>query len=152
MEIIEKIKNVAEKPISGRLNLMQFKKQKEKALEHKRVCEDVLAFHSVNPSMPMYAILSVGISAGAFKSCEFDKGYKKFDKEKTETILAMALAYNERMGIKGKPSDVVWRLCLKYYNKKSHNLNDFLADLEKAEVMDGKRGHFNELCKNIGIC
>ena len=145
------IREVAVNPINGRLNLVQYKKQKEKALIHKNVCEKVVNFADNNPFMPFYAILAVGVGSGSFKTSEYNKGYKTFDENKTLACLEMAKAYNDKMGIKGKPSDVVWRLVNKYYNKVSHKVDDFMNSINKAELADGNRGHFNELCKNVGI-
>lgn len=145
------IRTTAMNPINGKLNLVQYKNEKKKALVHKGVCESVVAFADANPMMPFYAILAVGVGSGSFKMDEYKKGYKFFNADKASTCLAMANAYNKHMNIKGKPSDVVWRLVNKYYNKVSHNVDDFKAALSKAKVADGDRGHFSELCANIGI-
>ena len=149
--IFEKVNEVAVNRLNGKYNLVQYKAQKAKAVAHKTACEGAIQFYKENPLMPFYAVLSVGISAGAFKSTEFAKGYKKFDAEKAKACLMMANAYNKKMGIKGKPSDVVWRLVTRYYNKKSHNVTDFEKTLESVSIKDGKRGHFAELCENLGI-
>lgn len=134
----------------GKLNLVQFKPQKAKAITHQEVCQQLQAFQTAHPDMPMYAIMSCGISAGAYKRSEFANGYKSFDSKKCETILAMAKLYNEKMGIKGKPSDVTYRLMTKFYNTVSHDIKVLEERLATAEKMDGKRGHFKELCSNLG--
>ena len=146
------VRNTANNPINGKLNLIQYRKNgmRDKALMHKSVCEQIVNFAD-NHKMPFYAILAVGVGSGSFKTTEYNKGYKKFDAEKTKTCLEMANAYNEKMGIKGKPSDVTWRLVNRYYNKVSHNVEDFMNSLNKANVADGNRGHFKELCVNLGI-
>lgn len=110
-----RIREVAEKPISGRLNLVQYKKEKAKALKHKDVCKQIVEFADGNPYMPIYAILACGVAADAFKNSTFDKGYTKFNGAKAGTCYKMARAYNEKMGIKGQPNDVVWRLVARYY-------------------------------------
>ena len=90
-----RIREVAEKPINGRLNLVQYKKEKAKALNHKAVCEQIVKFADGNPYMPIYAILACGVAANAFKNSTFDKGYKKFNDVKASTCYKMARAYNE---------------------------------------------------------
>ena len=83
-----RIREVAEKPISGRLNLVQYKKEKIKALSHKAVCEQIVEFANGNPYMPIYAILTCGVAPDAFKNATFDKvdedemGIKSWDEYK----------------------------------------------------------------------
>lgn len=148
-----RIREVAEKPISGRLNLVQYKKEKAKALNHKAVCEQIVKFADGNPYMPIYAILACGVAANAFKNSTFDKGYTKFNDAKASTCYKMARAYNEKMGIKGQPNDVVWRLVARYYEKVSSNMEDFEKALAKAEVIAGadSRGNYETICANMGV-
>ena len=148
-----RIREVAEKPISGRLNLVQYKKEKAKALNHKAVCEQIVKFADGNPYMPIYAILACGVAANAFKNSTFDKGYTKFNDVKASTCYKMARAYNEKMGIKGQPNDVVWRLVARYYEKVSSNMEDFEKALAKAEVIAGadSRGNYETICANMGV-
>ena len=137
--------------LGGKLNLVQNKPIKARAMQHQQVCQSVEDFRKQYPEMPLYAVLSCGISAGAYKRKEFTDGYKNFDGKRCETILKMAKAYNEAMGIKGKPSDVTYRLCAKFYKTVSQDIDVFKQHLAMAQPMDGKRGHFKELCANIGI-
>ena len=146
-----KISEGANLILNGKYNLVQFKSEKERLLKHKAVCQQILDFKKENPSIPTYVVLSTGINAGAYKDSEFNKGYKKFDADKVLAVTKMAHTYNQEMGILGKPSDVTYRLALKFYNKKSHNVSDFENALSEAKGADGKRGHFAELCKNIGL-
>lgn len=147
----KRIEEMANTKIGGKLNLAQYKKEKERLMIHKSVCQQVLAYRDSNPTMPVYAILSAGISAGAFKNEEFNKGYKKFDSDKVNAVYQMANAYNKAMGKNGMPSDVLYRVCMKYYKKVSHNVADFMKSLETAKQMDTCRGNFEELCKNVGV-
>ena len=147
-----RIREVAEKPINGRLNLVQYKKEKAKALNHKAVCEQIVRFADGNPYMPIYAILACGVAANAFKNSTFDKGYTKFNDVKASTCYKMARAYNEKMGIKGQPNDVVWRLVARYYEKVSSNMEDFEKALATAEVIADAdaRGNYETICANMG--
>lgn len=145
------VRNTAINPINGRLNLVQYKKEKAKALTHKSVCESIVNFADANPNFPFYALLSIGVGSGSFKMSEYNKGYKYFNADKAKTCYDMAMAYNKRMGIKGKPSDVTWRLVNRFYNRVSHSLDAFNATLANAKDMDGNRGHFKELCANLGM-
>lgn len=125
--------------------------EKEKAKLHQKACHGVISFHERHPEMPLYAVLSVGVSAGAFKRSEFEKGYKKFDPIKTNAVLLMAKEYNRVMGIKGKPSDTTWRIVNKYYNEVSKDINHFVKALKNAGSLDNKRGHFKEQCHALGM-
>ena len=146
-----RIVEVANTKISGKYNLAQYKKEKARLMAHKSVCEAVLAFKQENKYMPMYAILSCGISAGAFKNEEFDKGYKSFDKEKAQTIFDMAVAYNKANGIDGAPNDVTYRVCTKFYKKVSHNVSDFESALAKLKKpLTDERKDFHKICKAVG--
>lgn len=147
----QRIKDVANSKLSGKYNLVQFKAEKERMMIHKSVCEQVVAFSKENVHMPMYAILSAGISAGAFKNDEFEKGYRSFNAHKAKAVYEMANAYNKAMGGKGMPSDVLYRVAMKYYKKVSTNVEDFKKSLDSAKVMSTERGNFAELCKNVGI-
>jgi len=118
---------------------------------HKTACRDIADFAQLNPTIPFWAILASGVSSGAFKLDSYLRGYKGFDWDKAESIKDMANAYNTHMGLKGKPSDVVWRLAIKFYNEKSHSVDDFKAALQNGKLMDGDRGHFKELCENLGL-
>ena len=124
---------------------------KAKAMQHQQVCQSVEDFRAKHPEMPLYAVLSCGIVQGAYKHEQFHKGYNNFNGERCETVLNMAKLYNEAMGIKGKPSDVTYRLMLKFYNTVSHDINVLRERLSTAQTMDGKRGHFHELCANLGM-
>ena len=147
------IREVANNPISGKLNLVQFKKEKAKAMTHKDVCEKVINYADGNPYMPIYAILSTGVASNAFKKEAFNKGYRSFNQEKVNAVFKMAQAYNEKMNIKGQPSDVTWRLVAKFYDKVSTNFEDFEKSLAKAKVVEnaGGRGQYKALCENLGI-
>ena len=147
------IRETANNPIPGRLNLVQFKKEKEKAIRHKAICEQIVNYADSNKYIPIYAILASGVAADAFKTATFEKGYKKFNADKVDTCYKMAMAYNKKMGIKGQPTDVVWRLVARYYSKVSCNFADFEKSLAKAKVLDDAagRGKYEVLCANLGI-
>jgi len=147
----KRIVESANAKIAGKYNLAQFKKEKARLVAHKNVCMQVLDFKKENVYMPIYAILSAGISAGAFKNSEFEKGYKKFDADKAKAVYEMANAYNKAMGNTTMPNDVLYRVAIKYYNKVSHNMADFEKALAKAKIMSTQRGNFEKLCKNVGI-
>ena len=78
----QRIVEAAESKIEGKYNLVQYKREKAKMMAHRTVCQSVIAFSKENVHIPMYVILSAGISAGAFKNAEFEKGYKRFNPEK----------------------------------------------------------------------
>ena len=145
------VRSTATTPLNGRLNLVQFRKEKQKALQHKGVCEAIVNYANSNPLMPFYAILAIGVGSGSFKNSSYAKGYTYFNESKVKTCYDMAVAYNHILGIKGKPSDVTWRLVNRYYNKVSHNIDDFIKVVKSADNLDGKRGHFTELCKVFGM-
>lgn len=145
------VSDYANVKLGGKLNLAQFKPMKAKAIKHQNVCLSVEDFHKTHPEMPLYAIMSCGISAGAYKHSEFHKGYESFNAEQCEAVFQMAKLYNEHMGIKGKPSDVVYRLVTKFYKTISKDINVFKEHLAKSQPMDGKRGHYKELCHNLGM-
>lgn len=145
------VRDAALAPITTLYNLKQFKHDKMLAERHKAICQMAVDFASGHPDMPFYAVLSSAIGSGAWKTDVFEKGYKRIDLNRAEQMYKMANAYNEKMGIDHKPSDVVWRLVRRYYEKVSTNYDDFLQSLANAKIMDGDRGHFKEQCINLGI-
>lgn len=147
----KRIVDAANAIIGGKYNLVQYKKQKAKLMAHKMVCEQVINFSKENIHIPMYVILSAGISAGAFKNSEFEKGYKRFNADKVKAVFEMAKKYNLAMGNTNMPSDVLYRVAMKFYNKVSTNMEDFDNALAKAKQISTERGNFVELCENVGI-
>lgn len=160
--ILNAIKNVANNRLSSKFNLSQYKEggskfeEKKTAMLHKRICEEVIAFAEANPNIPLYFILSVGISKGAYKMSEFEKGYKRFDAEEVLMVHKMGMAYNAYNGIGNKKmSDVTIRLIMRYYEKVSHNYDKFLLDLSNSRVLGKLCGSremaYTDLCKNLNI-
>lgn len=155
------INNVANHKLAGKYNLAQYKEgakhydEKVKAMLHKSICEQIIAFKDTHKDIPMYFILSVGISKGAYKMSEFDKGYKSFDTEKVEKVAEFGKAYNAYNNIKSvKLSDVTIRLMMRYYEQVSKDFDTFMNDLSNSKVL-GKsaamRGDYVALCKNLNI-
>lgn len=156
------INNVANNRLAGKYNLAQYKEggsrheEKVKAVLHKSICEKVVEFAAAHPTIPMYFILSVGISKGAYKMSEFEKGYKRFNAEEVVMVAKMGAAYNAYNGLGGKKmSDVTIRLIMRYYEKVSHNFEKFMSDLEKSKVLGKMCGsremEYSDLCKNLNI-
>lgn len=153
ISVESRIIEVANNSIDSKLNLIQYKKEKEKAIKHKAICEAVLAFKAENKYMPMYAILSVGIHSNAFKNDEFDKGYEYFNPKKAQAVFDMAVAYNRAIDKADEaPNDVVYRICNKYYKKVSQNVADFESVVEKAKKkLTDNRNDFQKCCVALGI-
>lgn len=156
------IREVTNTKLTGKYNLAQYQDggkrhdEKVRAINHKKVCEDIVAFADSHKYVPFYLILSMGIGQNAPRLSEAQKGYKYFDKEKVETLYNMGMAYNAYNNIENrKVSDVTARLVMAYYSKKSKDFNDFVRDLNNSKVIGKKCGSreipFAELCKNIGI-
>ena len=156
------IRNVANNKLSGKYNLAQYKEggarheEKVKAMLHKKVCEEIVAFADTHKGIPFYFILSVGVSKGAYKMTEFAKGYKHFDANKVEMVAQMGdayNAYNEQYG--KKMTDVTIRLIMRYYEKVSKEFNQFLVDLNNSKVLGKNCGSrdvdYNVLCRNLNI-
>ena len=67
------IRNTANNKLSGKYNLAQYKEggsryaEKQRAMLHKQVCEEIVAFADSHKKIPFYFILSVGVSKGAYK-------------------------------------------------------------------------------------
>lgn len=160
--LVTMIENVANNKLNGKFNLPQYKKEGtahnaeyKKALLHKSICEQVLKFAAEHKELPLYFILQVGISKGAFKVTEFEKGYKSFNAEKVLKVAEFGKLYNEHNGIGGrKMSDTTIRLVMRYVEKVSDNLDDFKESLAKSAVLGkkcGERGDYDGLCRNLGI-
>jgi len=156
------IRNTAANKINGKYNLPQYKKEgtkhydeRQKALLHKRICEEIVAFADSHKSIPFYFILQVGVSKGAFKMSEFEKGYKQFKACKVEQVHMMGMEYNKYNGLEGKKmSDVTIRLVMRYYERVSNDFVTFINDLNKSEKLGkqcGARGNYEMLCKNLNI-
>ena len=160
--ITKAINNVANNKLNGKYNLTQYKEggsrheEKVRAMLHKKVCEEIVAFAAEHTDIPMYFILSVGVSKGAYKMSEFEKGYKTFKADEVEMVAKMGRAYNDYNGQHGKKmSDVTIRLIMRYYEKVSHDFSKFLLDLNKSKVLGKMCGSremdYKTLCKNLNI-
>ena len=156
------IRNVANNKLAGKYNLAQYKEggsrfeEKKKAMLHKQICEEIVAFADNHKDIPFYFILSVGVSKGAYKESEFNKGYKHFNAEEVEAVHKMGMAYNAYNGIGHKKmSDVTIRLIMRYYEKKSKDMETFTNDLNNSKVMGKLCGSreidYAKLCKNLNI-
>lgn len=156
------IRNVANNKLAGKFNLAQYKEggarheEKVKAMLHKKVCEEIVAFADSHKDIPFYFILSVGVSKGAYKMSEFEKGYKSFKADEVEMVAKMGRAYydyNEQY--KKKMSDVAIRLIMRYYERVSHEYDKFIADLNNSKVLGKNLGSrdmkYEDLCKNLNI-
>ena len=156
------IRNVANNKLAGKFNLAQYKEggtryaEKQSAMLHKKICEEIVAFADNHKDIPFYFILSVGVSKGAYKESEFNKGYKRFNAEEVEAVHKMGMAYNAYNGIGHKKmSDVTIRLIMRYYEKKSKDMETFVNDLNNSKVLGKLCGsremEYTELCKNLNI-
>lgn len=161
-KIQKMIAQVANNKLSGKYNLMQYKEggklyaEKVKAMRHKKACEEIIAFANSHKDIPFYFVLSVGVSKGAYKESEFNKGYKAFDAYKVLQVHIMGMEYLKYNGLAGKKmSDVTIRLIMRYYEKKSSDLGNFIADLNNSKVLGKMCGSrevpYPELCKNLNI-
>lgn len=156
------IRNVANNRLAGKYNLAQYREggskyeEKKKAVLHKSVCEKVVAFADSHKDIPFYFILSVGISKGAYKMSEFEKGYKMFKANEVEMVAKMGRAYNDYNEQYGKKmSDVTIRLIMRYFEKVSKDYDKFLLDLNNSKVLGKNCGSrhidYADLCKNLNI-
>ncbi len=156
------IRSTAANKLNGKYNLAQYKEgaskhaEKVKAMNHKKVCEEIVAFADTHKDVPFYFILSVGVSKGAYKMTEFEKGYKSFKADEVEMVAKMGRAYNDYNGLVGKKmSDVTIRLIMRYYEKVSTDFEQFLLDLNNSKVLGKMCGSremdYKELCKNLNI-
>lgn len=155
------INNVANNKLATKYNLAQYKEgakryqEKLNAMRHKSICEQIVSFKENHKDIPMYFILSVGISKGAYKMNEFNKGYKSFDAEKVEKVAEFGKAYNTYNNINSvKLSDVTIRLMMRYYEQVSKEYSVFIIDLNKSNVLGRKaamRGNYVDLCENLNI-
>lgn len=156
------IRECATNKLNGKYNLPQYKKEGskcnaeyKKALLHKSVCEQMVAFADKHPNEGFCFIISCGAQKDAHKTSAFLKGYKRFDADKVEMVIKMGHAYNDYNGLKGrKMSDVTWRLITRYYEQVSTDFEQFMSDLNKSQVLGkdcGKRGNYEMLCKNLNI-
>lgn len=163
MNVVERmIRECANNRIASKYNLAQYKKEgsklykeRERAILHKSICEQIVKFADAHPNEGFCFLIACGAQKDAHKVSAFNKGYKKWDSEKVETVLKMGRAYNDYNGLKGrKMSDVTWRLITRYYEQVSTDYEQFLVDLNKSQVLGkdcGKRGNYEQLCKNLGI-
>ena len=155
------IRRTANDRIPGKYNLAQYREggskydEKQKVVLHKKVCEEIVAFADTHPMIPLYFILQVGVSKGAYKMSQFEKGYKHFNAEEVEMVHKMGTAYNEHNGVNRKMSDVTIRLIMRYYERVSHDYDKFLEDLTKSKVLGKMCGSrempYKDLCRNLNI-
>lgn len=156
------IRKTAANKLNGKYNLAQYKEgasrhnEKVKAIVHKKVCEEIVDFADSHKDIPFYFILSVGVSKGAYKMSEFNKGYKLFKADEVLMVAKMGKAYyiyNEQPN--KKMSDVAIRLIMRYYEKVSHEFEAFVHDLNNSKVLGKNCGSrdidYKVLCKNLNI-
>ena len=123
---------------------------------HKKICEEIVAFADNHKDIPFYFILSVGVSKGAYKESEFNKGYRRFNAEEVEMVAKMGHTYYEYNGQGNKKmSDVAIRLIMRYYEKVSHDYDKFVEDLNKSKVLGKNLGcremKYEDGFKNLNI-
>lgn len=114
--------------IPSKLNLMQFKADKEKCALHKRICADLVRL-SDEHKIPMSFLVYLAISKTAHKISEFNKGYTKFNEERAVAIIKMAKAFAAHNGM-STPSDRVYHAMDTIYSKVTTDYNEFIAKLE----------------------
>lgn len=156
------IRNTANNRLTGKYNLAQYKEggkhydEKVKAMLHKTVCEEIASFADSHKAIPFYFILQVGVSKGAYKMTEFEKGYKAFNAEKVEMVHKMGMAYLSHNGLENKKmSDVTIRLIMRFYEKVSTDFDKFTEILSSSKVMGklcgSRETDYNDLCRNLNI-
>ena len=165
--VFDSIKERAAMKLSGKYNLIQFKSEKAALKTQIEICKRIVAFSEAHPEIPIYFILQVGVSKGAFQRRAFEKGYKSFDENKVLIVFALGQVYLRHNGLVkngkvAKLSDVGIRLIMRWYEhcaNKEADTADIVATFEqvcaKSAVL-GKRVQvretpYSELCKNLGI-
>lgn len=155
------IRKVATHNIDSKYNLVQYQKggkqhnEKLKALQHKSICEQIIAYKDKHRYLPMYFILYAGVSKKAYKRSTFNKGYKSFNGDKVTAIYLCGLKYNLYNGIESlKLSDTTVRLMTKFYEQVSPWYYEFRTHLVESTKYGKKavrRGNFQMLCDNLNI-
>ena len=146
----------------GKFNLPQYKNENSKcyaeytkAETHHNVCVEIVKFMQSHPSAPITFVIAVACQKDAHKTKAFEKGYKKFDGAKVETIMTMLALYYAYNNNQKKPSDVAWRLVMRYYETISTNIEDFKSALAKSKKYGKRCGSrdikYSELCANLGM-
>jgi hypothetical protein len=146
----------------GKFNLPQYKNENGKlhgeyvrAETHHNVCKAIVAFMQNHPSAPFTFVIAVACQKDAHKEKAFLKGYKSFDGAKVEVIMQMLSLYYQHNKNTKKPSDVAWRLIMRYYENVSTNVEDFKATLATSKVYGKRCGsrdiNYSELCANLGM-
>ena len=146
----------------GKYNLPQYKNESSKchaefvkAETHHNVCKAIVAFMQAHPTAPFTFVIAVACQKDAHKTKAFEKGYKKFDGAKVEAVMAMLSVYYAHNKNTKKPSDVAWRLVMRYYDNVSHNVEDFKEVVAKSNVYGKRCGSrdikYSELCANLGM-
>ena len=147
----------------GKFNLPQYKKDGSKchgeyvkAEMHHNVCVEIVKFMQSHPSYPFTFTIACACQKDAHKTKAFEKGYKSFDGEKVEVVMQMlALYYAYNGHAEKKPSDVAWRLIMRYYENVSKDIEDFKSTLAKSKKYGKRCGSreikYSELCANLGM-
>lgn len=122
---------------------------------HADVCRQIVAFMQSHPSAPITFVIAVACQKDAHKTKAFEKGYKKFDAQKVEVVMQMLALYYAYNKNQKKPSDVAWRLIMRYYETISTNVDDFKSVLAKSKKYGKRCGSreikYSELCANLGM-
>lgn len=75
-----------------------FVKDKEVRVRHHNVCKELQSFADES-GFPLTILVYVGIGGDAHKPCVFDKGYKKFDADRTKRVIKLANIFGDHFNL-----------------------------------------------------
>lgn len=123
--------------------------------QHVEICKAIVAFADSHEDIPMYLILSLGITQGAPKKGEYAKGYNKFNEKRVETIVRRCKAIVKAQGCADIRSfDCLSRIVAKYTDQFGNDPVKF-AKAVKGMGEFGKsvvaRENYDAVCRSLGI-
>lgn len=134
----------------GKLNLKQYKKNKEKHIE---VCKSLVELSKKHGNFPYGALVYFAVGKDAHHTAAFKDGYKNVDVQKAETIIEWMKMLSEYHNKKRFRTDGNAAHALtKFYEKVSTKTEDFKAALERSpKIVVDKTNHFADIVSGLGM-
>jgi hypothetical protein len=125
----------------GHYNMAQYKNKKAALVYHHNVCKRLVAM-SEKYDMPMGVLVYMAVGTDAHKPEVFYKGYKRFNEEKAEKVIALCDIFAKKFGTKYRTNDRLIHTLSRYVEKCDGGKLKFRQLVNKIEKKDFKMTKF----------